>query len=420
MCLLNIGNVKMKVKVREIESHNQSVAVVGAGQRAALKLAGCSLDEVGRGMCLSAENYGVSSNVWEAVILWKKVFPSGTRIRLHMGTGEFIGRISYKKNNGESTSIARLHLESLVSGGMGDQGIVRRYSPQDLIGGVIFLKPAIGNHKLDDGLERLSAALLHRNQKEVMYELLRMSSVPPGWIEWRRLAGYTNTISVHAAVDSLIAEEKVRQAGNYYMTNGQFLAFQSRMRQELAENHRQKPDEPGISKETLRKRINLPENISDWFFQKGVHSGLINIRDEYVADKFHAEVHGQSMAQLQEVFERNMDVTELIEVTPQWLSEKLSCSPEEIKPFFETLVRQKILVRIAGVHVYRKTIQYIGSIIQKHFASHSTLSAGEFRDLMKTSRRLAIPVLEYFDSNNYTIRQNEGRRPGPKLKNLSE
>jgi len=53
------------------------------------------------------------------------------------------------------------------------------------------------------------------------------------------------------------------------------------------------------------------------------------------------------------------------------------------------------LLRIAGVHVYRKTIQYIGSVIQAHFVTNETMSVGELRDLLNTSRRLAIPVMEY-------------------------
>jgi selenocysteine-specific elongation factor len=93
---------------------------------------------------------------------------------------------------------------------------------------------------------------------------------------------------------------------------------------------------------------------------------------------------------------------------------------EQIKPFFEQMVREKVFIRLTGVHVYSNTMQYIGAIIQQHFRTHETLSVGEIRDLLNTSRRMVIPVMEYCDSNKYTVRDGDGRRPGPALKNFSE
>ena len=95
-------------------------------------------------------------------------------------------------------------------------------------------------------------------------------------------------------------------------------------------------------------------------------------------------------------------------------------SRAEIRPFFEALIREGVLVRVAGVHVYRKTIQYIGAVIQSHFAVQPTLSVGEFRDLLHTTRRWAVPLLEYLDANKYTVRKDDMRLKGPNLHNLSE
>ena len=131
-------------------------------------------------------------------------------------------------------------------------------------------------------------------------------------------------------------------------------------------------------------------------------------------------VHEQKGARLRTEFEEIMDPKELVEVTPEWLAEKMQKNFLEIKPFFEALIREGVLVRVAGVHVYRKTIQYIGSLIQQHFATKSTLSVGEFRDLLNITRRLAVPLLEFLDTHKYTIRREDVRLKGPNLTNLSE
>ena len=406
-------------KARELESHNQSVPVVGAGQRASVKLAGVPLADVGRGMYLSAEGPGQTSKMWDASIHWKTRFPSGTRIRLHIGTGEFIGRMSFTKTGGEK-ALVRLHLEEPISGGLGDQGLLRRYSPQDLIGGITLLCPAERNHKRDEQLARLNEACFRQDRPEVMIELLLMAKEPPGLKEWIQLAGYADEKSLRAAIVKLVAEKKVKQAGKYYVASGQVLEYQSQTKKVLEDYHRQHPDTPGISRETLRQKIKLPANIADWFLQEAVSAGLAKIQEEFVAAPSHALEHGQNTEQLRTLFETIMNPKELVEVTPQWLAEKMQRSQQEIKPFFEVLTRDGTLLRIAGVHVYRKTIQYIGSVIQAHFAKNETMSVGELRDLLNTSRRLAIPVMEYFDSHNYTKRKGDVRVPGPNLNNLSE
>ena len=93
---------------------------------------------------------------------------------------------------------------------------------------------------------------------------------------------------------------------------------------------------------------------------------------------------------------------------------------EQIKPFFDRMVREKVIIRLSGVHVYRNTMQYIKAIIQRHFYEKETLSVGEIRDLLNTSRRMAIPLMEYLDAHNYTVRDGDSRRAGAALKNLSE
>jgi len=406
-------------KAREIETHKQSVAVVGAGQRASVKLGGLSLSDLGRGMFLSAENHGQTSKVWDASVMWKTGFPSGTRIRFHIGTGEFIGRMSFAKNDVKA-ALVRLHFEVPISAGLGDPGILRHYSPQELIGGVTLLGPAERNHKLDEQLVRLNDAFHLQDQDAIMFELLRMAKEPPNTKDWIRMAGYVSEKRVRVAIVRLVEGGQVKRAGNYFVAAEQLLFFQAQMKKVLIDFHRQKPDEPGISRETLRQKIKLPVNIADWFLQDAIHHNLAITRDEFVAEPFHAQSHGQNTDQLKEFFEKMINPEELVDVTPIWLAEKMQRPAAEIKPFFDALTRDGVLIRISGVHVYRKTIQYIGSVIQTHFSRHATLSVGELRDLLQTSRRLAIPVMEYFDSHNYTKREEDIRLPGPGLENLSE
>ena len=419
---LNVYPANIPVKIREMESHNRGSDTVGAGQRASLKLAGTTLAEVGRGMFLSEEGYCQTSSVWEVAIQWKQEFPSGTRVRLHIGTGEFIGRLSFRKQAEAETlpTLARLHLEQAIAGAFGDQGLLRRFSPQDLIGGVTLLALAESGRRRKETLLQLEQA--HRNQdyEAAMLALLLLYNTPPTQKEWQQAAGFINAEIVNNAIRRLLEKGKAIKAGNYYIAAEKLVTLQGALKRSLEEYHRLKPSEPGLSRETLRQKNRIPENIADWFLNYSVEKSWCVVQGEFVADVAHANRHGGSIEELKNLLISVVPVNELIDITPQWLAEKMSRSHEQIKPFFDRMVREKVIIRLTGVHVYRNTMQYIGTIIQQHFSTHQTLSIGEIRDLLNTSRRMIIPVMEYYDSNNYTVRDGDSRRPGAALKNLSE
>ena len=410
------------VKVREIESHNQACDRVGAGQRASLKLAGAVLADVGRGMFLSEEGYCHVGAVWEAAIQWKEEVASGTRIRFHLGTGEFIGRVSYRKQseNAPAPNLVRLHLEHELAAAFGDQGLLRRFSPQDLIGGVTLLGIAESGSRRKEYLLRLEQALRIQEFESVLLFLLLLFKKPPSLKEWQQAAGYIEAAVVKKAIDKLLEQGKVRQAGSYFIAAESLTRMQAELAETLAEYHRLKPAEPGMSKETLRQKIKLASTIADWFFSDCVAQGLCVVQGEHVASGSHAKKHGGNTEELIKLLEEIMPENELIDVTPQWLAEKMNRSQEQIKPFFDRMLREKVIIRLSGVHVYRNTMQYIKAIIQQHFCENETLSVGEIRDLLNTSRRMVIPLMEYFDANNYTVRDGDIRRAGAAIRNLSE
>ena len=419
---LHLYPANLAVKVREIESHNQERELVGAGQRASLKLSGVTLPEVGRGMFLSEEGYCHTAEVWDATIQWKKEYASGTRIRLHQGTGEFIGRLSFRKSNENAPlpALVRLHMEKPISAAFGDQGLLRRFSPQDLIGGVTLLCPADSGSRRTELLLQLEQACKQQDIETTLLLLLLLMKKPPSLQEWLQTAGYVEAAKVKKAVQELLNQGKVKMAGNYYVAAEQMIEFKQSLKRCLEDYHRYKPSEPGISKETLRQKIKIAARIFDWFVSDCVAQSVCVIQGEYVASPSHARKHGGNTDDLKKQLEKIVPQNELIDLSPQWLAEKMNRSMEEIKPFFERMIREKMIIRIAGVHVYRNTMQYIGSIIQRHFSEHQTLSVGELRDLLNTSRRMAVPLMEYLDANNYTVRDGDQRRPGPALKNLSE
>jgi selenocysteine-specific elongation factor len=53
--------------------------------------------------------------------------------------------------------------------------------------------------------------------------------------------------------------------------------------------------------------------------------------------------------------------------------------------------------------------------LKEWFQSQPTISVPEFKNLLGVTRKQAIPLLEYLDSNRYTSRQQNVRVPGTGL-----
>ena len=409
----------ISVRIREIQTHNQSVTEIGAGQRASFNITGLSLPDVERGKALSEAGFGRKSRSWDAWIQWRNTFPSGTRVRFHLGTGEFIGRLAHRGSLDGKEGLVRLYLEQPIMAALGERGLLRRYSPQDLIGGVTLLAPH-ERPREPEHLLSLAANVKQQDVKGILTDLLALAGEPLELVEWTARAGYINKDAVKNAVKDLLASGRVRQAGKYYITAKRTEVLMAKSLEILAEYHRIKPNEAGIARETLRQRLHIPEGFADWFFQEAGSQGYLELRKEFAALPTHATKHEQERSQLVDELERLIPANEIVEITPEWLAVKFQRPLAETKIFFDGLVRERTLIRLAGVHVYRKTIQYIGEAIHSHFQQHKTLSVGELRDLIHVSRRLAIPLLEYFDMNKITVRQGDVRVPGANLKNLSE
>jgi selenocysteine-specific elongation factor len=64
----------------------------------------------------------------------------------------------------------------------------------------------------------------------------------------------------------------------------------------------------------------------------------------------------------------------------------------------------------SDLYFLRETVDRIRGDLQNHLAAKDSITAAEFRDRYQTSRKYAIPLLEYFDREGVTVRVGELRR----------
>jgi len=406
------------VRVRGLESHGSKVENINAGQRAAINIGGTPVAALDRGMALSAPRRGLVSHIWDMIAEWRENITSGTRVRLHLGTGEYLGKIYRFKE--QSTRYMRIILEKPLAAGLGDRAIIRQYSPQVLLGGVILIAPSKQSRRLSESRLLLAQALVSQNIKEMIRQLITDIGQPVTTEEIKRQMGYVRDAVVEEGLTSLIADNAVILEGSYYLTRKMVLDWTKQLSDIVGQYHREHPDRGGLSKEILRQKLVLKDRPFEILLTSWQKQGLVTIRGAEVAMQEFAVRHSDWRENLLEKADALLENIGLETVDWKILADKLQLSPDKARAAQEILLREGLLVRVGEMHVYRKTIQNIARLIYDHFTVNSTLTVAQLRDLLGTSRKVALPLLEHFDMHKYTIREGDVRRPGLKLEDLSE
>jgi selenocysteine-specific elongation factor len=75
------------------------------------------------------------------------------------------------------------------------------------------------------------------------------------------------------------------------------------------------------------------------------------------------------------------------------------------------MASEKSLVRINdSMYIPAANYEHMIESLGKFFSSKNEMTVGEFRDILGTSRKYALPFLEYLDSNKITLRVGEVRK----------
>jgi selenocysteine-specific elongation factor len=406
------------VRVRGLESHGEKTAVLCAGQRAAINLAGTGLPAIERGMALTAAGHGQVGTLWDVGIDWCQEAVTGMRIRLHIGTAEYLGRLHAFKDG--TDKLRRLLLEEPLGAAAGDRGILRRYSPQQLLGGVSLISLGRSSRRLSPYTAELAAALSARDLSRIVHLLPARNNRLLSRDEISRQAGYYPEEAVNRCLQAGLTAKTLVTTAACYATPVLLDRWTQRLEDLLQEYHREQPERPGMPREAAREKLGLSEKEFEAQSATWQKKGLIVLSGAAIALVAHAEKHSDWRQNLVNAAEVALIDTELISITPALLGEKLQLLPERTRAAHEILLAAGVLVKVGELIVYRKTMQYIAKVIQQHFAEHGTLTVAELRNELNTSRKVALPVLEYFDVHKYTIREGDIRRKGKDIIDLSE
>lgn len=414
------------VRIRGLQAHSQTVSEVFAGQRAALNLAGITKEEIQRGDQLAKEGSLLTSYMLNASLTLLEdvsaALKNRTRIRLHLGSQEVFGRIVLLEGETLSpgkTTLVQFRLESLVCTRHGDRFIVRSYSPMFTLGGGMVIDPSPSKsrrvlHELSGRLRRLHDGDENVRSAEVIY----LQSVK-GVIEAEFSVRSGLSAKQSAKILQLLQSQQqvlcVDPFSKRYLHVQHVERIGEFLSKVLTIHHKKFADREGMTRSELGGKLSLifTEKEVEILLKYMIKLGKFVQNGQY----FSLAEHQPQVSQAQEAGLAHC--FELIKAggfqpyRRTRLLEELEMNEQEGVAMLKSAVHSKRLVRVADDLYYapEQTKEILISL-RKYLQDNQSITVIQFKELLNISRKHAIDLLEYFDSQHLTIREDNHRVPG--------
>ena len=398
-----------EVRVRSIQVHSQDADQAGPGRRTALALVGVDKDEIERGhVAVTGTGWTPTSSLDVALELLptaKKPLAVRTRIRVHIGTAEVLGRVAQVRAIAPGDrSVARLLLERpLVTRG-GDRFVIRSFSPVTTIGGGIVLdpyppkRPRASERGLASGqpaAERLArfveeAGLLGVGVSRLGVRVgIRPSDVP-------------RTIEA--------AGKGILQVGETLVARRAIAAEVDRLAAVVAAHHEEHPLDAGLSLQALRAGVTAPAPVLDLLVEHGVKKQAWELAEGgavvrkpgwQAALRARAGDAGERLAQ--RLAEARWQLPTVSELQREF-------SDPTVPALLAHLAREGSVERVDQErYALKQALEEFRRAVEDTLKELGAATPAQFRDRLGLTRKYLIPLLEWADRRGITSRQGDTR-----------
>jgi selenocysteine-specific elongation factor len=403
-------------RVKNLQIFGNRAQNATGGSRVAVNLPGIEVEQIARGETLVAAREFVPTRELEieftpipdAVKLLRKRLP----VRVHIGSAEVPGqmRLADGSPSDARAAHATISLWRPVVAYPGMRLIVRRMSPKDLLGGAKVL--AHGATSSQAPTEAELALQGSAGSTADVASALQGAGLCP--LDAAKLAARSNVTIATASTALLWLVEhgraiQLQKPAEFLSQDAYDRAFE-KARAFLQRIHAQSPWRLGASSTEIGSALGAPEKLAVRLLAAWHEDGRIASR----ARSWHLPDFKPAFTKEQrDFFAKSLPVAAESAYLPHSFAELANEATQRSKTFSEaldTLVSTGALIRI-GDDVYRHSqIEQAKAAIASLLQKKGQATMAEIRDVLGTSRKYALPLMEYFDSIGFTIRVGDLRR----------
>ncbi|HTC92835.1 MAG TPA: selenocysteine-specific translation elongation factor [Terriglobales bacterium] len=412
---------KLRARVRGVQVHGTDCEKAVAGERTALNLAGpgVSTEALARGMVVVEPGLFTPTRIVDVRLsLLRSAKPLQDRSRVHFyaHTSEAIGDLllhGKKQVAPGEDAYAQLRLSGSTLLLPNDHFIVRQFSPVVTIGGGIVLDGSPIRQKPEEHLRFLE--IVDKGSPEQILEA-RIARQGGNGLDVARAVAETGWLSktVKDVASALINQGKVVCSSGVLASTGMLAELQKKTFAEIETFQQQNPLAGGYSKEALRERLGIRNEIFECVIADLVRLKKIEVSGERVHAAGSGAVMGVVMKdeeiESKQAIEQAFAQAGLKVPTLKEILAGLKIDKGRAQRLVTLLLREKTLVKLGDDLVFhQEALQRLRKSLAEQKSKSQKIDVAKFKDLTGVSRKYAIPLLEYLDREHVTRREGDER-----------
>lgn len=416
---LEILPLGLEVRVRGLQVHGEKTLRAEAGQRVAVNLAGIERSDVQRGQVLCAPGFLQATASFAAKLhllgSWPKEMKHGVRVHVHTGTSEVLGRVLLLDGDVLSpgdTAYVQIKTEEPLVVGRGDHYIIRSYSPVHTMGGGVVVEPhaQYKRSQAEQAIEELKVKETGGVAGVIAETLARSGLTPLSVAELAKRSGIPPE-TIAAEMENLTHDVRSLEGGLLIHRRG-FGEFLTAVADFLEGFYKQYPLRLGPAKEEVRRKLGLGGKEFSALLGAGEAAGELSVLRERVAPPNREITLNSGQAKLADGLRAAIREAGFHPLSVSELKEKVKGrDTEEVIVY---LTEQGQAVRIGDDLIMDAALLEEGARrTRAHLKANGKIAVAEFRDLLGTTRKYALPLLEWMDEQKITRRAGDERLPGP-------
>lgn len=413
------------VRIRRLQSQGKETASVTAGERAAVNLTGIKATEIRRGDELVTPHSFEPTRRFLAEL---RVLPDAKHglkhrqvVRLHLGANQVTAQvlISDRSIDPGQAAFAVVRCKSPIVAEYGQPLVIRQLSPAATIGGGrVLCAPLRPTDRFnacltvaaglasDDPAVRLAAFADLRGEVRPSEDLT--SSI-----------GLTPQASAEALAHLTKTKAVIRTPGPaaIHVSSSRFGKLKQRLLLRLQQELERRRPASQVPLSALMAAMShaASEPILEAALADLAAKGEINRRGERVGLPSGANLSHRQRELLARILSQ-FATAGCTPPTDKELAEQHQLSARELAPLLQVGIDDGHLVRLSPqMAIDAQAVDELRQRLVEHFRHHSTAKVGELREHWSITRKYAIPIFEFFDERQITVRSGDIRQAGPRL-----
>ena len=411
-------------KVRGLQVHNQSVNEARRGMRTAINFQGMEKASVNRGSIVALPGTLTASYMLDVLFTYlkgnQKPLKNRTRVRFHTGTSEVFGIVVLLEQEelqpGETT-VAQLRLDTPLAVIKDDRYVIRSYSPVYTIGGGTILNPIPKKHKsFNEAVNRGLRQLAGGSAEDVI--AFHAGEASYQGVSFAHLRLMTNLTSkrLDGVLQGLLSARTLVQIdkdNRIYVHHDVVEGLKAAITGQLSAYHQDNPLKAGMPKEELRSKFTVLQSgrllnmvMNQLVKEETVvqHENVIRLADHRVS----------LAADQNDLRQKILDTYQRGGLTPPYFKEvqrHLGSAGADARSVLDLLVADGRIVKVKEELFFdQAAVDKLKQKLVDFLVQNSEITTPQFKDLAGVSRKYLIPLIEYYDAQNVTLRVGDVRK----------